>query len=107
MFTHFVDGAGANFTWPKPFAALAVIDPEVPVVVSFTTACRPFGVSCSWMLKLSPWLRNSTLLGSGVPEAIGEKSTGLAGPCDLPLWVRYAKFAYSTPTRSWQVVFRC
>ena len=46
MFLHWVDGLGANFTWPKPLAALAVIDPEVPLVVSLTTALRPLGVSC-------------------------------------------------------------
>jgi hypothetical protein len=57
MFLHWVEGLGAYFTWPKPLAALAVIDPEVPLVVSVTTAFRPCGVSWSCTAKLSPWLR--------------------------------------------------
>jgi hypothetical protein len=49
-----VDGLGANLTWPNPLAALAVMDPEEPFVVSFTTVCNPFGVSCIVRVKWSP-----------------------------------------------------
>src|SRR5579862_615362 len=107
MFLHSVDGDGANFTWPNPLAALAVMDPEVPVVTSLTTACNPLGVSCSCTVNRSPWLRNSTLRGFGVPDFSAWNCTGLGGPCGMPLCVRYAKFTYSSPTVASQVEFSC
>ncbi len=44
MFTQLVP-FGANLTWPKPLAALAVMEPDWPVVLSATIACSPCWVS--------------------------------------------------------------
>src|ERR1017187_10728395 len=85
MFLHWVEGLGANLPWPKPLEALAVIDPAVPFVVSLTTAWRPLDVSCRVTLNVSPWLRNYTLCGYGVPEASAWNCTGFGGPCGLPV----------------------
>src|SRR4051794_11070784 len=107
MFLHSVDGLGANFTWPKPFAALAVMNPDWPEVMSLTTARSPCAVSCSVTVYLSPDARNRSFDGSGRPDAIGSKWTGFGGPCGLPLWVRYAKLTGSTPTRFAHVSLSC
>src|SRR5260370_4292353 len=45
---------GSNWTWPNPLAALAVMDPVSPLDLSLMTAFRPFGVSCSYTLRLLP-----------------------------------------------------
>src|SRR5262249_13957375 len=78
---HSFDGFGAYFTCPKPFAALAVIEPFWPVVRSSTSTRKPCAVSCIVTLKWSPWFRNSTLFGSGRPDFTKSKCTGSGGPC--------------------------
>src|SRR5262245_64354436 len=87
---------GANATSPKPLAALAVIEPDSPVVRSRTPVNRPCAVS--WMLTASwspPFMKRSRP-ASGVYVA-PVASTGFAGAWDAPSCVRKAKFGYSTP----------
>src|SRR5215472_18921431 len=93
---------GMNWTSPKPLAALAVIEPDSPVVRSFTPVKSPCGVS--WMLTVSssPPFMNRSREGSGVNVA-PVAWTGFAGACDVPLRVRKAKFGYSRPTTFWHV----
>ena len=93
---------GMNCTSPNPLAALAVIEPDSPVVTSFTPVKSPCAVS--WMLTVSssPPLMKRSREESGVKVA-PVASTGFAGACDVPLWVRKAKFGYSRPTTFWQV----
>src|SRR5262249_51451887 len=64
--TQLVLGAGAYWTWPKPLAALAVMDPVWPVVRSWMTARIPWGVSPRDRLRLSPELMNRSRARSGV-----------------------------------------
>src|SRR5947209_6634430 len=91
---------GANFTWPKPLAALVVIEPLWPVVVSSSTICRPCAVSCMVTLIASPELMNRSAAGLGVKVFI-VALTGLGGEagCGCPLLVMKAKLMYSSPPR--------
>src|SRR5215471_1566917 len=94
---------GMYCTSPKSLAALAVIEPDSFVVTSFTPVKSPSAVS--WMLTVSsspPFMKRSRE-ESGVNVA-PVASTGFAGACDEPLWVRKAKFGYSRPTTFWHVV---
>ncbi len=98
---------GANFTWPKPFAALATIVPDWPVVVSDTTVSRPCAVSCIVTVKWSPWLRKNVFCGSAVKVAV-VALIGLGGPSGRPSLVRNAKLTYSgLPMRSRQLPLSC
>jgi hypothetical protein len=95
---------GMYSTSPKLFAALAVIEPDSPVVRSVTPVKSPCAVS--WMLTVSsspPFMKRSRE-GSGVYVA-PVAWTGFAGACDAPSWVRKAKFGYSSPTTLWQAEF--
>ena len=80
---------GSYWTWPNPLAALAVMDPFCPLLMSLMTACSPFGVSRSDTLRLSPELMNRSLFGSGVNVAVVD-STGFAGAVEWPFNVMNA-----------------
>src|SRR5581483_11817223 len=71
MFTQLVP-VGSYRTWPKPLAALAVMDPRWRVVLSLMTACNPFGVSRRDTFRLSPEFMNRSFFGSGVNVAVVE-----------------------------------
>src|SRR5215469_11527114 len=89
-----VPGFGSNVTWPKPLAALAVMDPLCPVVRSLMAARNPFAVSRMDTVMLSPEFMNRSLLGSGVNE-VKVDCTGFAGAWETPFLVRNAKLTYS------------
>src|SRR6516164_8239932 len=97
---------GSYWTWPKPLAALAVMDPVWPVVRSLMVARSPFGVSPMDTLMLSPEFISRSRRRSGVNVAVVD-CTGLAGAVVRPSLVRNAKLKYSIlPTTPWQVGFR-
>src|SRR5215469_5596468 len=95
---------GANWTWPNPLAALAVIDPVWPLVSSLMTAWSPFAVSCRCTCRLSPEFISRSLLRSGVKVARVD-STGFAGAWETPFLVTNAKLKYSVPVIARQVEF--
>src|SRR6516165_3178112 len=97
---------GSNWTWPKPLAALAVMDPVAPVVQSLMVARSPCGVSPREMLRLSPEFISRSRAGSGVNVAVVD-CTGFGTAVGRPSLVRNAKLTYSIlPTTPWQVGFR-
>src|SRR5215469_7544813 len=96
---------GSYWTWPKPLAALAVMDPVAPVVWSAMTARSPFGVSPRETLSLSPEFISRSRFRSGVNVAVVD-CTGLAGAVVRPSLVRNAKLTYSRPVCAAQVWFR-
>jgi len=51
---------GANWIWPKPLAADAVMNPVTPVVRSWTSVLRPCEVSFMVTTILSPGCMNIT-----------------------------------------------
>src|SRR5579872_586198 len=87
---------GSYWTWANPLAALAVIDPDSPVLRSLMAARSPFPVSLSDTFRLSPEFMNRSLAGSGVNVAVVE-STGFGGAVGWPFLVRNAKLKYSSP----------
>src|SRR6516164_3823631 len=95
---------GSYCTWPKPLAALAVMDPDWPVVRSLMVARSPFGVSPMVTVRLSPEFISRSRLRSGVNVAVVE-STGLAGAVVRPFLLRNAKLTYSRPVLAAQVEF--
>jgi len=56
---------GANLICANPLALLAVIDPDCPVVRSWITTFRPFGVSLNATCRWSPEFMNRSA-GLGV-----------------------------------------
>src|SRR5215469_3637000 len=78
MFTHDLEGFGANWTSPKPLAALAVMDPVWPVVRSLMRTWNPSAVSPIATERLSPECMNRSCVLSGV-RCASVASTGLAG----------------------------
>src|SRR5690348_5012278 len=90
--------APVNGTWPKPLAALVVIEPVWCVVLSLMTICRPCAVSCKVTTSLSPEFMNRSADGLGV-KVLTVESSGFGGEpgCGWPLFVMKAKFTYSTP----------
>ena len=74
---------GSYLTWPKPLAALAVMDPDWPVVRSLMVASSPFAVSPMDTLILSPEFMSRSRFRSGVNVAVVD-STGLAGAVVWP-----------------------
>src|SRR5579859_996519 len=104
MLTHDVP-VGANFTWPKLLAPLAVIEPLWPEVRSWMITVKPLAVSCMSTVSSSPLSMNRSLAGSGVNVASVE-FTGFAGACATPFLVMKAKLTYSRPACAWQVGFR-
>src|SRR6266581_4890384 len=106
IFWHVVP-VGAKSTWPKPLAALDVIEPLWPVVWSLMTICRPCAVSCMVSASLSPEFMNRSALGLGV-KVFRVEFTGLGGEpgWGCPLFVIKAKLTYSTPVLAAQVEFR-
>src|SRR5690349_18621782 len=106
MLVHSVDGCGANFTMPNPFAALAVMNPDVPAVRSWIVMRRPCGVSAIVTDSLSPEAMKRSFAGFGMNVDAFEL-TGFGGPCGTPFLVMNAKFTYSTPTRAWHSRFSC
>src|SRR5438132_944737 len=91
--------APVNGTWPKPLAALDVIEPVWCVVLSSMTICRPCAVSCKVTTSLSPEFMNRSADGLGVKVLMVE-SSGFGGElgCGWPLFVMKAKFTGSIPT---------
>src|SRR5215472_12725475 len=77
MFTHAVP-VGAHWTSPNPLAALAVMDPDWPVVRSLIRTWNPVDVSPIATDNVSPECMNRSSLLLGVTVARVE-STGLAG----------------------------
>src|SRR5579859_3761012 len=98
---------GSNCTWPKPLAALEVIEPLWPVVLSSSTIFRPLVVSCMVTTIVSPEFMNRSAAGLGVKVLMVEL-TGLGGElgCGLPFLVMKAKLTYSRPVLAAQVGFR-
>src|SRR5215467_4006427 len=93
---------GMYSTSPKPLATLAVIDPDSPVLTSVTPVKSPCAVS--WMLTVSsspPFMKRSREESGAYVAPVAW--TGFAGACEVPLWVRKAKFGYSRPTTFWHV----
>src|SRR5262249_17431433 len=105
VLTQLVLGAGAYWTWPKPLAALAVMDPVWPVVRSWMTARIPWDVSPRDRLRLSPELMNRSLARSGVNVAVGE-FTGFGVAVGRPSLGGDAKLTYSRPGLGAQGGFR-
>src|SRR4029453_9645753 len=89
--------AGSYRICAKPLAALAVIDPVLPVVRSWTITVRPADPSWISRASLSPEFMNRSVAGSGGKDAV-VKSSGPGGACGVPLFVMKAKFAGSRPT---------
>src|SRR5215475_5115050 len=94
--------------WPKPFATEAVIDPDFPVVRSERSVRTPAAVSWMWILIRSPGFIIRSFVGSGLTAAkFGAVkvpvNNGLAGACDTPLWVPYAKLIGSNPPRMYSL----
>src|SRR5215468_7255416 len=106
MLVQLVDGFGAYWTSPNPLAALAVIDPDWPLVRSLMTTWKPLDVSCSATVRVSPEFMNRSLAGSGVNVA-SVAFTGLAGAWATPFLVMNAKFTYSMPVWAAQVGLSC
>src|SRR6516165_3649896 len=96
---------GANWTWPKPLSALAVMDPVAPVVRSLMVARSPCRVSPMDTLMLSPEFISRSRFRSGVNVAVVD-CTGLAGAVVVPSLLRNAKLTYSRPVLAAQVEFR-
>src|SRR5215469_15537098 len=96
---------GAYCTWPKPLAALAVMDPVAPVVRSLMTARSPCWVSPMDTLMLSPEFISRSRFRSGVNVAVVD-STGLGVAVGRPFLVRNAKLTYSRPVLAAQVAFK-
>src|SRR6266700_4267013 len=96
--------AGSYLTWPKPFAALAVMDPVRPVDWSRMSACTPCGVSRRDTASRSPEFMNRSFAGTGVNVAVLD-CTGLAGAPVRPSLVTNAKLRYSRPVLAAQVAF--
>src|SRR5215469_6928354 len=91
---------GANWIWPNPLAAEAVIVPRTPVVRSSSMVCKPLAVSFIVTEMWSPGFMNITSgLLLGFPDVAGLKSSGFGGPIGLPDFVRNAKLTYSVPPR--------
>src|SRR5215467_4134405 len=80
---------GSYWTWPKPLAALAVMDPVAPVVRSLMVARSPCGVSPRETLRLSPEFISRSRRRSGVNVAVVE-FTGLGVAVGRPSLVRNA-----------------
>src|SRR5437868_6541689 len=93
---------GSNLTWPKPFAALAVIEPTWPEVTSLTTTLNPSNVSYMPTTSWSPDRMNRSVFGFGV-YVDSVALTGLAGACERPFLVMNAKLTGSNVTWSRQV----
>src|SRR5579885_3012440 len=93
---------GSNLTWPKPLAALAVIEPVCPVERSRMITVSPLAVSCRSTANWSPEFMNKSFVGSAVKVASVD-CTGLAGACETPFLVMKAKFTGSMPTCARQV----
>src|SRR5437763_7838102 len=89
---------GSYWTCPKPFAALAVMKPDWPVVWSFRSMRRPCAVSFMVTTMRSPELMKRSVAPFGVKVPAVEL-TGLGGACGIPLFVMKAKLTGSTPTR--------
>ena len=80
---------GANLTWPKPLAALAVIEPTAPVVVSCDDGLQAVrGVVQGHRVVVTGVEERQPCSGSGFPEPTGSKLTGFGGPCGVPFLVR-------------------
>src|SRR5215469_12161616 len=92
---------GANWIWPKLFAAEAVMKPLWPVVRSLRSVRSPCAVSDIVIWTRSPGPMNRSRAGSGAPDVFGSKSRGLGGPVGTPFFVTNAKFTYSIPPRIW------
>ncbi len=78
-----VEGAGANFTWPKPLPPLAVMEPLAPVVRSSTPMKRPWLVSR--IVIVSSSLSGCRTASGCWPTAggrplLGTRRTHFAGP---------------------------
>src|SRR6266576_1518786 len=97
---------GSYWTCPKPFAALAVMKPDWPVVWSFRSMRRPCAVSFMVTTTRSPELMNRSVAPFGVKVPAVEL-TGLGGACGIPLLVMKAKLTGSTPTRFAHDLFSC
>src|SRR6266566_5509663 len=90
---------GAALICPKPLAAEAVMNPDCPVLRSFSTVVSPCAVSCKVTLMWSPGCMNSTSGPVGLPEVAALNCSGFGGPIGVPLLVKKAKFTYSVPPR--------
>src|SRR2546428_13565012 len=77
---------GSYWTWPKPFAALAVMKPDWPVVRSFRSMRRPCVVSFMVTTMRSPEVMKRSVAPLGVKVLTGEV-TGLGGAGGTPLLV--------------------
>jgi hypothetical protein len=84
-------------TVAKPLAALAVIEPDWPLVRSLSPTCSPLFVSWMSMVTASPGCIINTLLGEGSNVPCVAPS-GEGGPIGVPFLVMNAKLAGSTPT---------
>src|SRR5438270_12528541 len=81
---------GSYWTWPKPFAALAVMKPAWPVARSFRSMRRPCGGSFMVTTMRPPELRNRSVAPRGA-QAAAVELTGPGGACGMPLLVLQAK----------------
>src|SRR5438477_10124930 len=75
---------GSYWTWPKPFAALATMKPDWPVVWSFSSIRSPCAVSRMVTTIRSPGLSKRSVAGLGV-EGRTVRVPGLGGACGTAL----------------------
>src|SRR5438067_13418731 len=97
---------GSYWTCPKPFAALAVMKPDWPVVWSFRSMRSPCAVSCIVRTMRSPEFMKRSVAPLGV-NVLTVEFTGLGGACGTPLLVINAKLTGSMLARFWQDLFSC
>jgi hypothetical protein len=84
-------------SWANPFATLAVIDPDWPVVWSRISVTSPAAESWTEISSESPAPIKRSRAAFGVNDASVWLS-GAGGACGVPLLVMNAKFAGSTLT---------